>query len=223
MPAIVIDDRERAPVLRAQLADAYGIEIQDARLACGDYGVGPDTVIERKTFADFGQSLIDGRLFRQAYWLSECAANPILLLEGRADMAGTPGLTEAALKGAIITLAQTFRIPVLRSRDEADSAWTLHRLVVQRARIGRHSGPRHAYHARSLERRRAAMLGVLPGIGPELAARLLAAFKGIAGIAAADTTELTRVHGIGAKRAREIQRALHEAEGVYLTDVPPGI
>ena len=127
-PKITVDHREHAQELITELRARYGFSIELKQLKLGDYYIPPDTIVERKTVHDFGVSILDGRLFQQAYRLVEHANNAILLIEGSSFNLAKPHIKIASIKGAMITLAQTFRLPVLRSKDVADSAWYLYHL-----------------------------------------------------------------------------------------------
>ena len=61
-----VDFSERHSAL-LDLAQASGdFDVLLERLAVGDYFVAADVLVERKTYADFAMSLVDGRLFAQA-------------------------------------------------------------------------------------------------------------------------------------------------------------
>ena len=110
MKRIIADCRENAEELIGLLESRYGFDIVEKQLSLGDYFIAPDTIVERKTVADFAISIIDGRLFRQAYLLAECAENPLIIIEGETfDGLNVP---INAIKGALISLAQSFRLPV---------------------------------------------------------------------------------------------------------------
>jgi len=63
--AIIMDYREFNPDILNILLD-YGISITVKNLKVGDFIINDEIAIERKTTQDFAQSIIDGRLFRQA-------------------------------------------------------------------------------------------------------------------------------------------------------------
>jgi len=63
--AIIMDYREFNPDILNILLD-YGISITVKNLKVGDFIINDKIAIERKTTQDFAQSIIDGRLFRQA-------------------------------------------------------------------------------------------------------------------------------------------------------------
>ena len=205
---IVLDDRERAELLKASLG-SYGFEIEVRRLDVGDYLLPGGTAIERKTIDDFCLSVIDGRLFSQAHAMSLRVESPFILIEGAGFAGRSVQISIEAVKGALITLAQTFRIPVLRSRDEQDSAWHIRQLALQREMMGTHPGPVPKGHGRITSRRKELVLRTFPGVGPAMAKKLLDTFGSIGNIALASTHELRKIKGLGPKTARKINNILH--------------
>ncbi len=79
---IVVDDRERSSGAVPELEKLGRVVIKIERLAVGDYCVDGAVVIERKTAADFAQSLIDGRLFAQAGRIETSHLRPAYVMEG---------------------------------------------------------------------------------------------------------------------------------------------
>lgn len=204
-----MDCREVAPDLARELAEIHGFELRRALMPLGDYLIGQDTLVERKTTRDFALSVIDGRLFDQAYRLVTRADNAFLVVEGLSFQTDLQ-VDLNALRGALITLAQTFRLPVLRTRDQADTAWTFARLFEQRQRLGSHSGPLRAGSPRRLRTRKERVLRALPGVGVETARRLLDHFGSVRAVIAASADELQQVPGVGPKRAASLLETVHE-------------
>jgi ERCC4-type nuclease len=66
---IVADDREAGSDVVAALRSREDVRLEIGHLTVGDYEVAGRCLIERKRVVDFATSLIDGRLFRQAYRL----------------------------------------------------------------------------------------------------------------------------------------------------------
>jgi len=62
---IVADDRERAGGVIGELRRLEGVRLEVRRLAVGDFLVEDRFLVERKTLADFAQSVVDARLFKQ--------------------------------------------------------------------------------------------------------------------------------------------------------------
>jgi DNA excision repair protein ERCC-4 len=212
---IDVDHRENCPELIATLRDPHGFDVHIGELKLGDYRIAPDTVIERKTTDDFCLSIIDGRLFRQAYRLADHCQCPIIIIEGEsfANRQYDVGLT--SIKGSLISLAQTFRIPVLRTRNQVDTAWHLYSLAQQRRRVGRGSGVLRGPTPKRPASQRQYIVRSIPGVGPKLARLLLDEFGTVEAIARAPADELASIPGLGRKRAESIHNILHEDPAIY--------
>ncbi len=205
---IVADDRERDSGIAERLAELPGLQVTRRRLALGDYLVAGRVVIERKTLADLALSIADGRLFRQAIRMTRSIYRPLLLIEGRPAEPGMPGVSRAAIQGAILSLAMFLNIPCLRSLDASESAALIRFAANQ---LGRRMGrgvARHGWRPAGRRARRLFVLQGLPGIGPARADRLLETFGSIARVAQADAAALAAVPGIGDKTAAAIRNLL---------------
>ena len=215
---ITIDYREHAETLKQELTSA-GIKFDIKKLNLGDYIIFPDTVVERKTTKDFCISLIDGRLFGQAYRLAKFAETPIFIIEGKSFTKEIPVKTGInQIKGALISIAQTFRIPVLRTVDEADTAWHLKHLAEQRQRIGENKGSLCSYRPKKIQTKKEYVLRMFPGVGPKTARLLLGEFGSITNIVNASYDELLKVDGIGAKTAGDIITVIREDQAEYTVE-----
>lgn len=212
---VIADSRERGSQLLQLLEQSPSFDVHIGRLQCGDYLVASQVTVERKRYDDFAVSLIDGRLFTQAAALSQLS-RPLILVEGprqpapagqgaRSGLAG--GVNRHALKGALLSLATAWRLPVVFSRDAAESAWILERLGRQSLK---HTAQlvRHGRRPKRLHSRRSFVLQGLPGVGPVLAGRLLERFGTLRGVFAADEQELAQVPGCGPKRAAAIAKVV---------------
>jgi DNA excision repair protein ERCC-4 len=195
---IVADDRERPSgvVLELEKLDRVAVKIE--RLSIGDYCVDGAVLIERKTAADFAQSLIDGRLFAQAGRMSTSPLRPAYIIEGTsAEWAGL-GVSREALQGALITLMLIFDVPVFRSSDPVESARLIFYIGSQLARL---RDPGHVPYRQAKGKRKKTrqlrILQSLPGIGTDRAKKLLERFKTVRACFSASPTELLEVEGIG--------------------------
>jgi len=205
----VVDDRERSPGMLAALRTFDGVELRVARLDIGDYAVGSNLVVERKTVSDFVQSVIDGRLFRQARRLSRFSSGlRFLVLEGADGDLRQRGLSQHAVHGALITLTLVFGLPVLRTVDTVETA---HLLVIAGRQLRRRMTSLARLHpsvnapSRSTQLR---MLLAIRDIGPLRASALLEHFGSIRSISAATLDELVVVPGIGQRTAHRIHWAM---------------
>jgi Fanconi anemia group M protein len=173
-------------------------------LDVGDYFIDGGVVVERKTVADFATSLVDGRLFPQAAALARSPYRPVVLLEGPKP-SRMPDVHPHALKGAIVSLAVMWRLPVLYARDPEDSLRILRTLARQVGNSERGILQRYDCKPKRLASRKLYMLQGLPGVGPALANRLLLQFGSIERVIAADETTLMQTPGVGRKKAARIR------------------
>jgi ERCC4-type nuclease len=200
-----VDISERNATL-VDLARACGeFEVRMDHLDVGDYCVDRGVIVERKTYADFAMSLTDGRLFPQAAALSRSPHRPIVLLEGPKPLK-MPNVHPRALKGAVVSLAVMWRLPVLHARDPEESLMILRLLAHQLAKTDAGVLQRYDRKPKRLESRKLYMLQGLPGVGPALANRLLLQFGSVEQAVTADANRLGQVPGIGPKKALQIRK-----------------
>jgi Fanconi anemia group M protein len=203
---IFADLRERASGIPRALSQK-GLEVRLRRLEIGDYILAPHIAVERKTLADFVQSIFDKRLFAQVGALRACFAAPILLLE----QCDTPSreIHPSSLRGAMLYVSLLNRIPILHTENAAD---TVEMLFAMTQFIHRESTKEFSLHAKrrspSLENIQRYVLETIPGIGPHLAHELLKQFGNLQAVFSATPSDLMNVPGIGRNRAEKIRALL---------------
>jgi DNA excision repair protein ERCC-4 len=207
---ILADDRERPSGVVEELEKLSGLAVKIEHLTVGDYCIDGAVLIERKSAADFAQSLIDGRLFSQARQMANSPLRTAYILEGSsAEWLGL-GVSREAMQGALVTLMLIFDIPVFRSSGPAESARLIFYIGSQLARL---RDPEHVpYRQAKLKRKKSRQLRVLqglPGIGRDRARRLLERFKTVRACFSASKTELMKVEGIGPKTAAAIDHVIN--------------
>jgi DNA excision repair protein ERCC-4 len=199
-----VDFSERNAVV-LDLARACGdFDVHLGHLPVGDYVIDSGVVVERKTYADFATSLIDGRLFPQAAALARSPCRPVVLLEGPTP-ARMPDVHSNALTGAMVSLAVMWRLPVLRARDPEDSLRILRFLAQQAGTTEQRSLRRYDRKPKRIASRKLYVLQGLSGVGPALAHRLLIRFGSVERVVTADEESLAQVRGIGVKKAARIR------------------
>ncbi|WP_457615073.1 DEAD/DEAH box helicase [Methanopyrus sp.] len=199
VPVIIVDSRELNTKVVEHLRKKPVILERDT-LELADYIVGEGVGVERKSESDFAQSLLDGRLMDQAREMTREFDRAVLIVEGNPRREIEP----EAVDGALATLAVDFGISVLQSAGPEETAELLYRMA-KRFEERQRPKPRRRRSARDL---RVEMLSCIPGVGPELARRLLDEFGSIGGVVNASPSELKRVKGIGERKAKEIRRFL---------------
>src|SRR5271165_3425935 len=207
---IVVDDRERPSGVVAELEKLGGVVVKIEHLLLGDYCIDGAVLIERKTAADFAQSLIDGRLFGQAGRMATSSLRPAYIIEGTsAEWAGL-GVSREALQGALVTLMLIFDVPVFRSSEPAETARLIYYIGSQLVRL-RDPGyaPYRQAKAKRKKTRQLRVLQSLPGIGADRAKRLLERFGTVRACFGASTEEIMDIEGIGSKTAAAIARVIN--------------
>src|SRR3984893_16509874 len=130
-----VDLSERNAAVLRLARECEDFDVQMVHLPIGDYFIDSGVVVERKTYADFAISLVDGRLFPQAAALAQSPHRPVVLLEGPKPLR-MPDVHPHALKGAIVSLAVMWRLPVLHPGEPEDALRILRFLAQQVGRLG---------------------------------------------------------------------------------------
>jgi len=191
------------------LLEKAGIMVIRKQLPVGDYLISDSVVIERKTSYDFARSLFDGRLFEQAKRLAESYPIVFYIVEGNPFRLRRYQTRTKQLTAAMVTLVVDYSVRVLFSEGPLHTAAILESLAKRVEGEGRrgiviHKKPR-------LEDTRAWQLYILqsfPGIGPKTAERILERFGSLQAFFNASVAELSKVPGIGEKKAETIRKII---------------
>jgi Fanconi anemia group M protein len=205
---IIADSREGDSETFAVLKARPDVALTVTTLKYGDYSVAGQLSFERKSAEDLGRSIIDGRLFRQMSALRLRAKRPVLLIEGLQPLSSPSGVPWHAVRGALVSVAVVFGVPILAADSPEESAEIMVIAARQMARTTSVTYVRPGYRPKGWRRRALFILQGLPGIGPGRAATLLDAFGSVAAVMAADTEGLARVDGIGMQVAERIRKAI---------------
>lgn len=207
---IVADDREHKSGVIESLLEIENVEVDIQRLSIGDYKIGSRVIVERKTLNDFAISIVDGRLFKQTVYLANSKPKGVLLLEGTAGSSVEIGVTREAMQGALITVSLVLGIPVLRSKNPAETAKLIVFIARQIESIANGGVQRQGYQPKGLRCRQRYILQGLPKIGREKADRLLDRFGSVEAVVSAGIDDLQTVAGIGKNIAEKIKWAVSE-------------
>ncbi len=208
---IIADDRERAGEVIPALRACPDVELRVQRLPCGDFCIENRLLFERKALPDLMQSIVNGRLFRQALRLAATDYAPGLILEGTSADPACSRLSREAIQGALISVSIVLGIPVLRSLSSQETAWLLLCAAKQMERIAEGAVQRHGYRPKGRRKRQIYILQGLPGIGSDRAELLLDIFGSVEKVFTASYEDLMQVKGIGKATARRIREILEEA------------
>lgn len=205
---IIVDEREKKSGI-PDLLKAVGVHIEMKTLPIGDYIVGPETVVERKSISDLVSSIFDGRLFDQCSRLKEHFENPIILMEGNVDEIESITENPLVFYGAVSSIAIDFKIPIIHTPS---ATHTSKLLVSMSSRKESAQGPflKKIRKSNNIQQQQLSALCSLPGVGEKTAKRMLAKFGSPSKVFSATLSELSKVEGLGAARAKKIKNMLEK-------------
>jgi ERCC4-type nuclease len=172
----------------------------------GDYIVSSDCAAERKTINDFMQSIFDGRLFEQISRLKSTYSRPVLLLEGDVKKELENRKNPRAFWGALMKIELDLAIPTIVTSDmlqTAEAIFTLAKRLQSNGTVERYP-LRNKPQLLTEKDWQIFVVSGLPGIGEELASRLLDHFGSLRRIFTASTSELSKVKGLGQMKVSRI-------------------
>ncbi|WP_049902226.1 DEAD/DEAH box helicase [Halococcus agarilyticus] len=206
---IVIDQRELDSSIARDLSTREGMDTRLETLAVGDYVLSDRVVVERKSVADFLDTLTGGdrSVFEQVGDASRHYARPVVVIEGE-DLYGERNVHPNAIRGALASLAVDFGASVLRTTDEADTADLLAVIAGREQEIDDREVSVHGEKgAKTLTEQQEYVVSAIADIGPVTARALLDAFGSVEGVMIANEDDLQEVSGVGevtAERIREV-------------------
>lgn len=201
---IAVDQRE--DVAFDGMLERMGAEIDRRVLEVGDFLCSARLAIERKTRADFEQSVIDGRLFSQLPNLAANYERVVIVVEGLSD---EERISRSALLGAYATIIADFGASLIFTRDKAGTA----EIIFQFARHEQiaKKQPMRIYAKKKTftpSQTARSIVESLPTVGPKLAKSLLRHFGSVEALAHASERDIAEVEGVGKKRAKIIKEIL---------------
>ncbi|MEA2033410.1 MAG: DEAD/DEAH box helicase [Euryarchaeota archaeon] len=206
---IFVDMRETRAGVAKFLAKA-GVDLKLQNLEIGDYIVSDRVCIERKTTLDFLDSLINKRrnLFDQIHRMKSEYENPLLVIEGD-SIYGQRNVHPNVVRAVMATIAIDFSVPILQTRDEADTASLIY-VIAKREQIPNKTevNPHGKKPSASLREQQEYLISALSNIGIVTTRNLLTRFKTVEGILMASKEELMEVEHVGKKTAEHIKEVL---------------
>ncbi|MGC8631528.1 MAG: ERCC4 domain-containing protein [Thermoprotei archaeon] len=206
-PKLFVDTRE--PLEIVELLAERGLPVEIKQLTIGDYVIDNKTAIERKSAADFVKSLFDGRLLEQAKRLKSVYQTALLVVEGDFTSAIAWRRNPRAYWGALVAIALDDGLVPLFTSSMKDTAELI--TVISHRVWENHEGKyeiRQKPKILSTKERQIYVVEGLPGIGKELAERLLKYFGSVRSVMKASEGELTQIDGIGKGKASIISQLL---------------
>ena len=160
---------------------------------------------------DFASSLFDGRLFEQLSRMREAYQNIYYIIEGSPRYLQRWHGRARQLYAALVALTMRDDVRILWSDSEPTTAYLIATLA-KKLQLGEKKGKAIVLHKKAkLETIRDWQLYILqafPGVGPKLAEAILENLGSLEKFCTASITELSRIPGLGEKKAELIKRIL---------------
>ena len=200
---VYVDYREKNSNMMREL-DKIKCLIKVKNMSVGDYQITDDIIIERKTVEDFSKSITDKRLYQQAKEMVNNCKKPLMIIEG--ENIYHTFLHPNAIRGAMASIALDFRIPIIQTQNETDTAFMIKRIALreQEKDDKKPVSVRTQTKPVTLPEQQLFITESLPNIGPVSAKKLLQHFKTVKNLFTASKKELKDVEGIGEKTATNI-------------------
>ena len=206
---IVIDQRELDSSIARDLSTREGVETRLETLAVGDYVCSDRVVVERKTVADFLDTLTGGdrSLFEQVGDAARYYARPVVIVEGE-GLYGRRNVHPKAIGGALASLAVDFGASVLQTADEDETADLLSVLATREQETERREVSVHGEkQSKTLAEQQEYVVASVAEVGPVTARSLLSELGSVEAVMTADEEDLREAEGVGevtAERIREV-------------------
>jgi len=168
---IIIDFRENNSLVPSELI-TLGIKIETRELKIGDYQI-KNIIVERKTILDLISSLIDKRIFKQLEEIKKYP-NYLLIIEGNFE-----NLENNRIKGFLISCALKYKVPIIFSKNERDTANYLRLLLNKKEKV---FSLKEYRRASTPNQELEYVLESFPKIGPVTSKKLLNKFKSLKNI-----------------------------------------
>ncbi|QSX00585.1 DEAD/DEAH box helicase [Haloterrigena alkaliphila] len=206
---IVADQREMDANIARDLSRREEIEVRLETLDVGDYVCSDRVVVERKSVADFVDSLVGGdrSVFEQVGAMARHYSRPIVIVEG-------DGLYEQrdvhpnAIRGALSSLAVDFGASVLRTEGEDETTELLAVIAGREQETADREVSVHGEkQSKTLAEQQEYVVSSIADIGPVTARSLLEEFGTVEEMMIATEEELREADGVGtvtAERIREV-------------------
>lgn len=207
---IIIDTREKQSLVASYLAEKKA-NIKWESLEIADYIIN-NIAIERKTYSDFISSMINKRLFSQLENLKKYPEHFIIIegndnwkrinaertadyLKGKSHPTKPLGVVDKAAKGMIISIITKYKIPIIFTENEQDTAETLIQISKQQEKNEKPQSLRFTPTLLTKDEQKQFILEGFPNIGPTTAKKLLEKYKTLNNIFNASEKELEELIG----------------------------
>ncbi|WP_336362440.1 DEAD/DEAH box helicase [Halalkalicoccus salilacus] len=212
---IVADQRELDSTIARDLSTREEVGVRLETLEVGDYVLSDRVAVERKSVADFLDTLVGGdrSVFDQVGDMARHYDRPVVIVEGE-RLYEERNVHPNAIRGALASLAIDFGASVLRTQDENDTAELLAVIAGREQRTADREVQVHGRKSsKTLAEQQEYVVGAIADIGPVTARSLLEHFGSVESTLTASEDDLLDVAGVGevtASRIREVVASTYE-------------
>ncbi|TQQ80669.1 DEAD/DEAH box helicase [Halonotius roseus] len=204
---IVADQRELESTVARDLSKREGITTRLETLAVGDYVLSDRVAVERKSVADFLDTLTGGdrSMFEQVGDLVRNYSRPVVIVEGD-DLYSERNVHPNAIRGALSSLAVDFNASILRTEDESETAELLATIARREQETRDREVSVHGEKStKTLAEQQEYVVASIADIGPVTARSLLEEFGTVEAVMTAREDDLLEADGVGAVTAEKIR------------------
>ena len=207
---IVADQRELESTVARDLSKREGITTRLETLAVGDYVLSDRVAVERKSVADFLDTLTGGdrSMFEQVGDLVRNYSRPVVIVEGD-DLYGERNVHPNAIRGALSSLAVDFNASILRTADESETAELLDTIARREQETRDREVSVHGEKStKTTAEQQEYVVASIADIGPVTARSLLEHFGTVEAVMTAREDDLQEVSGVGEVTAEKIREVV---------------
>src|SRR3989344_3414695 len=202
---IFADYREKGSGVVKELVE-QNVTVRLEMLQHADYLLSSRVAVELKLVDDFVSSLIDGRLLEQLKSAKKSFERPIIIIQGTQDIYAERNVYPNSIRGMLATIMVSYGIPLIQTNDERDTAQLLIAIARREQDEDKKDFAPHADRKpATLQEQQEYVISAFPNIGLNLAKELLKYFKNVKNVMNATEEELTKVEGVGEKKAKGIK------------------
>ena len=215
---IVADQRELDSTIARDLSTREGIETRLETLEVGDYVLSDRVVVERKTVADFLDTLTGGdrSMFEQVGDAARHYARPVIVIEG-GDLYGERNVHPKAIHGALASLSVDFGASILQTAGETETADLLEVIATREQEDEDREVSVHGEkQSKTLAEQQEYVVASIAEVGPVTARALLEELGSVEDVMTAGMDDLLAVEGVGevtAERIREVVESPYRGDG----------
>ena len=207
---IVADQRELESTVARDLSKREEVTTRLETLAVGDYVLSDRVAVERKSVADFLDTLTGGdrSMFEQVGDLVRNYSRPIVIVEGD-DLYGERNVHPNAIRGALSSLAVDFNASILRTDDESDTAELLATIARREQETRDREVSVHGEKStKTTAEQQEYVVASIADIGPVTARSLLEEFGTVEAVMTAREGDLLEADGVGEVTAEKIREVV---------------